>query len=172
MSLVDMLRGGDHRSIGRADEVVDIVLSSPERFDEVFNGILSDDSLIRMRCADAAEKIARERPDLLAPFKGKLIGEVALIDQQEVQWHLAQMMTYLEYTDEETATVVRILRGLLSSKSRIVVVSSLDTLTELATRDASLRESVIEDIEKAMENGAPSVKSRGKRLLGRLSGDN
>lgn len=126
----------------------------------------------QMRCADAAEKIARERPDLLAPFKGKLIGEVALIDQQEVQWHLAQMMTYLEYTDEETATVVRILRGLLSSKSRIVVVSSLDTLTELATRDASLRESVIEDIEKAMENGAPSVKSRGKRLLGRLSGDN
>ena len=172
MSLVDMLRGGDHRSIGRADEVVDIVLSSPERFDEVFNGILSDDSLIRMRCADAAEKIARERPDLLAPFKGKLIGEVALIDQQEVQWHLAQMMTYLEYTDEETATVVRILRDLLSSKSRIVVVSSLDTLTELATRDASLRESVSEDIEKAMENGAPSVKSRGKRLLGRLSGDN
>ena len=172
MSLVDMLRGGDHRSIGRADELVDIVLSSPERFDEVFNGILSDDSLIRMRCADAAEKIARERPDLLAPFKGKLIGEVALIDQQEVQWHLAQMMTYLEYTDEETATVVRILRELLSSKSRIVVVSSLDTLTELATRDASLRESVIEDIEKAMENGAPSVKSRGKRLLGRLSGDN
>ena len=172
MSLVDMLRGGDHRSIGRADEVVDIVLSSPSRFDEVFNGILSDDSLIRMRCADAAEKIAKTRPNLLAPFKEKLIGEVALIDQQEVQWHLAQMMAYLQYTDEETATVVRILRGLLSSKSRIVVVSSLDTLTELATRDASLRESVIKDIENAMENGAPSVKSRGKRLLGRLSGDN
>jgi hypothetical protein len=172
MGLVDMLRGGDHRSIGRADEVVDIVLSSPGRFDEVFNGILSDDSLIRMRCADAAEKIARERPDLLAPFKGRLIMEVSLIDQQEVQWHLVQMMAYIEYTDEETATVVRILRGLLSSKSRIVVVSSLDTLTELATRDASLRESVIKDIENAMENGAPSVKSRGKRLLGRLSGDN
>ena len=82
------------------------------------------------------------------------------------------MMAYLEYTDEETATVVRILRGLLSSKSRIVVVSSLDTLTELATRDASLRESVIKDIENAMENGAPSVKSRGKRLLVCLSGDN
>jgi len=172
MGLVDMLRGGDHRSIGRADEVVDIVLSSPCRFDEVFNGILSDDSLIRMRCADAAEKIARKRPDLLIPFKWRLIGEVSLIDQQEVQWHLAQMMACLEYTDEETATVVRILRGLLSSKSRIVVVSSLDTLTELATRDASLRESVIKDIENAMENGAPSVKSRGKRLLGRLSGDN
>lgn len=78
----------------------------------------------------------------------------------------------IEYTDEETATVVRILRRMLSSKSRTVGVSSLDTLTDLATRDASLRESVIKDIENAMENGAPSVKSRGKRLLGRLSGDN
>ena len=158
--------------IGRADEVVDMVLSSPGRFDEVFEGILSDDSLIRMRCADAAEKISRKRPDLLAPFKGRLIEEVALIDQQEVRWHMAQMMAYLEYTDEETVTVVRILRGLLSSKSRIVVVSSLDTLTELATKNHFLRESVIGDIENAMKNGASSVKSRGKRLLRRLSGDN
>jgi len=172
MSLIDMLRGGDHRSIGRADEVVDIVLSSSDRFDEVFNGILSDDTVIRMRCADAAEKIARKRPDLLSPFKERLIGEVSSIDQQEVQWHLAQMMAYLEYTDKETVKVVKILRELLSSKSRIVVVSSLDTLTELATRNGSLRDSVIKDIEKAMENGAPSVKSRGKRLRGRLLGDN
>jgi len=172
MSLVGMLKGGDHRSIGRADEVVDIVLSSPDLFDEVFNGILSDDSLFRMRCADAAEKIARKRPDLLAPYKKMLIEQVSSIDQQEVQWHFAQMMAYLEYTDEEEARVVEILHGLLSSKSRIVVVSSLDTLTELATRNASLRESVIKDIELAMENGAPSVKSRGKRLLGRLLGDN
>ena len=172
MSLIDLLRGGDLRSIGRADEVVDIVLSSPSQFDEVFAGILSDDSLIRMRCADAVEKIAKKRPDLLAPFKERLIEDVALIDQQEVQWHLAQMMAYLDYNGEEEARVVKVLRGLLSSKSRIVVVSSLDTLTELATRNGFLMESVIMDIEKAMKNGAPSVKSRGKRLLGRLSGDN
>lgn len=172
MSLIDLLRGGDFRSIGRADEVVDIVLSSPSQFDEVFAGTLSDDSLIRMRCADAVEKIAKKRPDLLAPFKERLIEDVALIDQQEVQWHLAQMMAYLDYNGEEEARVVKVLRGLLSSKSRIVVVSSLDTLTELATRNGFLMESVIMDIEKAMKNGAPSVKSRGKRLLGRLSGDN
>ncbi len=172
MSLIELLRGGDHRSIGRVDEVVEIVLSFPSRFDEVFNGILSEDSLIRMRCADAAEKITRKRPDLLIPFKERLIEEVASIDQQEVQWHMAQMMAYLKYTGEEEARVVKVLRGLFSSKSRIVVISSLDTLTELATRNHSLRESVIRDIENAMKNGAPSVKSRGKRLLGRLLGDN
>ena len=172
MSLIDLLHGGDHRSIGRADEVVDIVLSSPSRFEEVFDGILSDDSLIRMRCADAVEKIARKRPDLLAQFKERLIEEVASIDQQEVQWHLAQMIAYLDYTRDEEARVVKVLRGLLSNKSRIVVVSSLDTLTELATRNSSLRELVIGDIENAMKKGAPSVKSRGKRLLGRLTGDN
>ncbi len=172
MSLIDLLRGGDHRSIGRADEVVDIVLSSSSRFEEVFNGILSDDSLIRMRYADAVEKIARKRHDLLTPFKERLIEEVASIDQQEIQWHLAQMITYLDYTKNEEARVVKVLRGLLSSNSRIVIVSSLDTLTELATRNSSLRESVIGDIENAMKKGTPSVKSRGKRLLGRLTGDN
>ncbi len=115
---------------------------------------------------------SQKTPDLLAPFKERRIEEVASIDQQEVQWHLAQMIAYLDYTRNEEARVVKVLRGLLSNKSRIIIVSSLDTLTELATRNSSLRESVIGDIENAMKNGAPSVKSRGKRLLGRLKGDN
>jgi hypothetical protein len=31
MSLIEMLKGGDHRSIGRADEVVELVLSNQDR---------------------------------------------------------------------------------------------------------------------------------------------
>ena len=172
MSLIEMLNGGDHRSIGRSNEVVEIVLANPDRFGEVFEGILSDDSLIRMRCADAAEKISKERPTLLAPYKIRLIEEVSKIDQQEVHWHLAQMMAYLEYTSEEESEVIGLLRGMLFSTSRIVGVSSLETLTELTHRNPSLHDSVVKDIKNAMEKGSPAVKSRGKRLLGRLIGDN
>ena len=172
MSLIEMLMGGDHRSIGRADEVVELVIASPDRFREIFEGILMDDSLIRMRCADVAEKVSKIRPDLLKPYKYRLLEEVSKINQQEVQWHLAQMMSYLDYTKEEEPKVVNILRGMLSSKSRIVVVSSLDTLTELAIRNPKLRDSVLENIEQAMKTGSPAVRSRGKRLLERISGDN
>ena len=167
-----MLKGGDHRSIGRADEVVELVLASPDRFREIFEGILMDDSLIRMRCADVAEKVSKNCPDLLKPYKYRLLEEVSKINQQEVQWHLAQMMSYLDYTKKEEAKVVNILRGMLSSKSMIVVVSSLDTLTELAIRNPKLRDSVLENIGQAMKTGSPAVRSRGKRLLGRILGDN
>ena len=56
MSLRDKLKGGDLRSIGRSDEVVEVILETPQRFGEVIEGIFSDDSIVRMRSVDAAEK--------------------------------------------------------------------------------------------------------------------
>jgi len=56
MSLLDKLTGGNLRSIGRSDEVVEVILETPQLFGEVIDGIFSDDSIVRMRSADAAEK--------------------------------------------------------------------------------------------------------------------
>jgi hypothetical protein len=39
--LLEKLKGGDRRSIGRVDEVVANVLSNPEAFKTLFDGMLS-----------------------------------------------------------------------------------------------------------------------------------
>ena len=48
-----------------------------------------------MRAADAVEKITARRPELLRPHKRRLLTELALIPQQEVRWHVAQMLPRL-----------------------------------------------------------------------------
>lgn len=64
-AICDKLCGGDRRSIGRSEEVVADVLRDASKFGAVFAAMWSSDPLIRMRAADAAEKIAAVRPDVL-----------------------------------------------------------------------------------------------------------
>ena len=89
------LQGGDRRSIGKADEVVDHVLGSLPLFEELINGLFADDPVIRMRTADAVEKITLIKPDLLHPHKKKLIRLAGDTEQQEVRWHMAQILPRL-----------------------------------------------------------------------------
>ncbi|MEL7568910.1 MAG: hypothetical protein AAGU27_29150, partial [Dehalobacterium sp.] len=55
--ILKLLVGEDRRSIGHSDEVVQIILQQPEKFDELFQGLYELDPIIRMRTADAIEKI-------------------------------------------------------------------------------------------------------------------
>ena len=71
--ILKQLTGGNRRSIGRVDEVVKEVLADPSLFEAVLAGMLHDDPLIRMRCADAVEKITVSHPEYLWPYKTRLI---------------------------------------------------------------------------------------------------
>lgn len=94
--IAEKLAGGDRRSIGRVDEVVAEVLADPRCFEELFLGLSNEDEVIRMRAADAIEKISRRHPEFIQPYKEEIISEISKIDQQEVRWHWAQMVTRLE----------------------------------------------------------------------------
>lgn len=166
-----LLSGGDRRSIGRVDEVVADVLRDPSLFEQVLDGMLSDDPIVRMRAADAVEKITAQHPEYLQHYKEKLVKEVARIDQQEVRWHVAQILPRLELSSKEQATAVQILLGYLDDESRIVKTFSMQALAEFAERDASLRAHVIELLEELVETGSPAMKSRGRKLLQRLRGN-
>ncbi|HUT73164.1 MAG TPA: hypothetical protein VMW89_21030 [Desulfatiglandales bacterium] len=50
--ILEKLKGGDRRSIGRVGEVAKDVLSDPSLFRVLFKGLSSDDPVIRMRSAD------------------------------------------------------------------------------------------------------------------------
>jgi HEAT repeat protein len=73
-NFLKMLAGGDRRSIGRATQVAATVLQSPSLFSQLIRGLWSADALVRMRAADAVEKISRDRPELLRPYKKELLG--------------------------------------------------------------------------------------------------
>jgi hypothetical protein len=162
------LAGGDRRSIGRANEVVEDVMGNPSLFGAVFDGILDDDPVIRMRAADVVEKVTAQRPELLERHKTRLIFEVARIDQQEVCWHVAQMLPRLALNQEERAEAITILFDYLSHTSKIVQVFSMQGLTDFARSDVGLRPRVIAMLGEAAGTGSPAVQNRARKLLEEL----
>ena len=95
--LLDMLIEGDLRSIGESPKVVALVQDDPALFDEVFYGMVHEDPGIRMRAADAVEKITRDHPEYLTPHKDFFIDEVLAQTQQEVRWHAAQLIPRFDW---------------------------------------------------------------------------
>lgn len=166
--ILEKLKGGDRRSIGRADEVVTDVLNDPALFTVLFGGMLSDDPLIRMPAADAVEKITVEHPEYLQPHKVELLEEVAKVEQQEVRWHVAQMIARLGLSAEEFGQAAEILREYLEDKSKIVKVWSMQALADLMKQDETLLDEVVATLEEQTRIGSPAMQSRGRRLLARL----
>lgn len=74
-SIADLLSGGDPRTLRNVDEVVGKVLAAPERLDELIGSVLdSPDEVLRMRAADALEKVCRAQPPLLQPHVSLLLA--------------------------------------------------------------------------------------------------
>lgn len=167
--ILEKLKGGDLRSIGKADEVVIDVLKNPSLFKDVFEGMLNENPLIRMRSADVTEKVSKKHPEYLQPFKHRLINEVSNEKQKEVRWHVAQMFSYIEISKKERDQIMDILLTYTSDeKSKIVKTFSMQTLANFAKRDTSIKPRILEFIEEIMKKGSPAVKSRGKKLIKEL----
>ena len=163
------LEKGDKRSIGRSNEVVSEVLAEPSLFSIVFSGLSADDPLIRMRAADAVEKITARRPELLRPYKERLIQEAAATDEKEVRWHVAQMLPRLELTPQERRRVFRVLLDYLSDPSSIVRTFAMQALADVARDSPALLPAVRRRIGKLAASGTPAMRARGRKLLKQLA---
>ncbi len=162
------LQGGDRRSIGRSDEVAAAVIANPALLDALFDCLLGEDAVVRMRAADALEKVSVRYPQYLQPYKERLLQQVASIPQQEVRWHVAQMLPRLELSGPERAAAVKWLLAYLEDDSRIVKTMAMQALADLAQTDAALRPQVRALLEKLMVYGSPAMRSRGRKLLKQL----
>lgn len=168
--LLKMLDGGDRRSIGQSNEAVTLVLEQPALFDILVSGMLQDNPLIRMRCADATEKVTRLRPEFLKPYKSVLLEQLANIEQPEVRWHVAPMLVRLPLTETEQVSVFEILLKFLNDRSSIVQTFSLQAMYDLAELNAKFRPIVSQHIQEMAEKRAPAVKARARKLLKNLTG--
>ena len=167
-TLAAMLRGGDRRSIGRANQIAKFVLAEPKRFTELVECLWDEDPLARMRAADAAEKVTLTRPELLNPHKQELLGLLAEAEQIELRWHLALMAPRLELTSRERQRAAASLQRYLEDRSSIVKTFALQGLADLARQDASLRELAKRAIEESLRTGTAAMKARARKLLKEL----
>jgi len=164
-NILNLLAGSDRRTIGLSDEVVAIVSKNPRLFPKLIAGLWSEDPLVRMRSADATEKVTRNHHQLLRRYRKDLLGLMSETDQQEVRWHLAVLVPRLPLSSKELRLATSLLQGYLADRSSIVRTSALQGLTDLAQNDASIRPGVIELLREATRNGTPAMKARSRKLL-------
>lgn len=168
--ILEKLRGGDLRSIGQANEVAQEIERNPALFGLVFSGLYDREPVVRMRSADVIEKVTKNKPELLSGYTSKAIPILAFAEQQEVCWHMAQVAPRLECTANEENEIIEVLKRYLSHKSKIVIVSAMESLAIFAERDSSILHEVIGIIKRLKKKGSPAVQSRGQKLLKRLEG--
>jgi hypothetical protein len=166
--LADLLKGGDRRSIGRANEVAATIAKTPRLFAELISNLWSENPVARMRAADAVEKVSRDQPQLLQPHKQELLGLMAEARQQELRWHLAAMIPKLQLTPADRAKAADALAAFLDDRSSIVKTLALQGLADLAAQDPRMREGVIEKLREATRGGTPEMKARSRKLLAKL----
>jgi len=148
-----------------------MVSKDPKLFPNLVGGLWSEDPLVRMRAADATEKVTRKHPDLLQPHKNALLGLMAEVNEQELRWHLAAMVPRLALNVKERQRAVSLLTSYLDDRSSIVKTFALQALADFAAQDHNIRPSVMETLRQAMRNGTPAMKARSRKLLLRLDRD-
>jgi HEAT repeat protein len=171
-AILKKLSGGDRRSIGRSNEVVAEVFARPAQAPRalkiLIGALASPDEVLRMRSADAIEKITAQRPELLQPFKKKLLALAISTTQKEVRWHLAALTPHLKLNPNERAVAIEILFDYLRDKSSIVKTFAMQSLADLASTDQKLKSQVRPLLEELIQIGTPAMRARGRKILHRF----
>lgn len=164
-NLEKLLSGGDLRSIGKSNTIAAGIKKQAE-FDELFQYLFHEDRLMKMRAADAVEKITAVHPGYLAGHKKELFKLLNTEAGIELQWHLAQLITRVDLTVKETERIWAKLsdRALNKNQSRIVRVNSLQSLFDLSNRYPALQNKLTTIINKLEEEQIPSISARIRKI--------
>ena len=100
-------------------------------FPKLVLSLWSKDPLIRMGAADAAEKVTRKNPELLAPYRKELLGLLGETKEQELRWHLAVMVPRLALNSNERQLAISFLNSYMQDRSSIVKTFALQSLAGL-----------------------------------------
>lgn len=167
-NILRMLESGDRRTIGRSEQIAALVSKNSALFPQLIAGLWSDNELIRMRAADAVEKVTRTVPGLLQPYKKELLGLMVETSQQELRWHLAAMVPRLQLKQQERRLAEATLNSYLEDRSSIVRTFALQGLADLAKDDPGLLLRVVETLREATRTGTPAMRARSRKLLSQI----
>lgn len=171
-SFVTMLAvGGKSNSLGRVDEVIELVLQDKDRFRELYDCLFDDNAWIRMRAADAIEKICRQHSEWLVPYIDRFASELAMSTQPSIQWHLAQIYSQVDLTDHQKHVAIEWLKQLLSHKEVdwIVAANAMDTLVQF-TKDGSFSDvEMIALLEIQQTHKSNAIIKRANKYLAELA---
>jgi HEAT repeat protein len=170
--ILEWLSGGDLRSNGMSNEAADFVLKNPELFDELFEGLSVSDDVVRGRTADALEKIARARPDLLIDRLPKLIQVAEQDHVAMVKMHLAMIFGHLAMYEERLRELVSILLDLLGDESVFARSWAVVSLCIIGKKYPEECHQILERIEPILEDQSIAMRTKARKAVDLLTNKN
>lgn len=163
-----MLTGGHPNSLGRTLEVVEAVLNSPGRMEELYGCFFGDDDIVRLRAANAIRRLFKARPDWFANYAERLVDEIAQIDQPSTKWTLAQL--FLEHqkslTPDQRAKATDILIANLHTEDDWIAVNmTMKTLERWVKTDPAITPRIEVRVRQLADDRRNSVVNGARKLL-------
>jgi hypothetical protein len=164
-----LLSGGTRTSVGEADRVIASLLATPASLDEIYTLFLDADPVVAMRASYVAMRIAEQDPDSVKPFAKTLLKNLDFYTQQEVRWHVPQLLVHLDLSkDQKRRAYDVVMNWAETDKSKIVGYYGLQAAADFAETDTALLEDFIPRIRKANQGGAKSIQNRCKKIAKQL----
>jgi hypothetical protein len=166
-----MLAGGHPNSLGRTEDVVDLVLADPLRIEELLDCYGSDDEVVRLRVSSSLKRLSRRNPDLVTSRLDRYLDEVEALDQPSARWTLSQISREMEprLSKAQRARAESLMKqNLTDSRDWIVLAQTTETLGQWATTDPGLRDWLLPRLEDLTRDPRKSVSGKAQRMLASL----
>ncbi len=170
-TILDWLSGGDLRSDGAADQAAEAVLEHPALIGDLVAGLDSSDAVIRGRAADALEKIARSRPDLVILHLPLLLSLLKTDTVPMVRMHLAMMLGHFaEYTQYVDTIIPALLQAL--DETRVFTKSwAIVSLCIYARKYPRYWEEIAKKIAELSTDPSKAIQTKVRYAMEILSGE-
>lgn len=168
-SVREQLAGGTRTSVGEAEQVVKKALTVVPLRREIYELFLDDDPVVAMRASYVAMKLAQSDPATAQEFKKMLLKNLSLYRQQEVRWHVPQILVHMKLTAAERRKAYEVvMEWSETDASKIVAYYGLQAAADFAEVDDALLEDFIPRLQKLNARGAKSVSNRCKKIAKQL----
>jgi HEAT repeat protein len=152
-------------AIGRVCEVAALVLAQPKKAAALIECLWDEDPGIANRAADVLERVTRQLPSILEPWKAALLGLMDEATQNKLRWNLALMIARMPLTVPEARRAARALQSYLEDRSSIVKTAAMQGLADLTRHDPSLLPEVLDQLRILSRTGTAAMRARGRILL-------
>jgi hypothetical protein len=164
-----LLAGGNRTSVGEADQVIQKLLKAPSGLSEIYSLFLDEDPVVAMRASYVAMRVAEQKPESVQPFAKNLLKDLELYTQQEVRWHIPQLLVHLNLTKAQKRRAYEVVMNWAETdKSKIVGYYGFQAAADFAETDELLLQDFIPRIRQANKTGAKSIQNRCKKIAGQL----
>ncbi len=169
MALRDDLSGGTRTSVGQAPTIIKQALCSHETLNEIYDLFLDDDPVVAMRSSYVAMKVAEADPESTWGYKKKVLHDLPRYIQQEVRWHIPQLLIHMNLTrTERRKAYSAVMEWSETDKSKIVAYYGLEAAAQFVEDDDTLESDFVPRLRKLNQRGAASVSSRCRKIAKRL----